>query len=331
MVGPLVLLTVVTWVGTLATPALAGASPLILMLLSPRTPVMVLAAATNPMWLFVALGTFRLAIADPFNFMIGRLWGHQAKVWSSERSKVARWVWGGTERAMGRAGLLVVALHPAGSVMIVAGATGMSWVAAAAADLVGTALYLVLMKLAAPWMAGPFQHISKLLGHYCLITSLTIAAGVGVWALVAWRSHRRVCARIRGDRRRAGRGAPRRGGRRPCRGARAGRRLTSASAPDIGDVTLCSDVNRNGLSPVDTVMKNLSSTTVKASHSPLRRIPRRRAGLAACVFALALLGAACSSGSSPKVSTGGDSTNAARRTTTNTTATKSGGSGGVGF
>jgi hypothetical protein len=192
VVGPLVLLTVVTWVGTLATPALVGASPLILMLLSPRTPVMVLAAATNPMWLFVAVGTFRLAIADPFNFMIGRLWGHQAMIWSSERSKVARWVLGATERAMGRAGLLVVAVHPAGSVMILAGATGMSWIAVAAADLVGTALYLVLMKLAAPWMAGPFQQISKLLGHYCVIASLAVAAGVGVWTLLVWRSHRRL-------------------------------------------------------------------------------------------------------------------------------------------
>jgi hypothetical protein len=194
VIGPLVLLTVANWVGTLAIPALAGASPLVLMLLSPRTPILVLAAATNPMWLFVAVGTFRLAIADPFNFMIGRLWGHQTIAWSSGRSKAARRMWGVTERAMSRAGLLVVALHPAGSVMILAGATGMSWVAVAAADLAGTVLYLVVMKLAAPWMAGPFQHISKLLGHYCLIASLALALGVGVWVLLVWRSRHRVSA-----------------------------------------------------------------------------------------------------------------------------------------
>jgi hypothetical protein len=78
-------------------------------------------------------------------------------------------------------------------------------------------------------------------------------------------------------------------------------------------------------------MMNNISATMKTSHSPLRRTSRRRAALAAGVFALALLGAACSSGS--KVSTGGNSpsTKATTSTTAGTNTTKSGGSGGVGF
>jgi len=191
VVGPLVVLTLLSWLGTVATPALAGASPLVLMLLSPRTPVMVLAASTNPLWLFVLVGTFRLAVADPFNFMIGRLWGHQAIEWSSRRSKTARLVWRVTDRAMSRFGLLVVALHPAGSVMVLAGATGMSAWAVAAADLVGTIVYLLLLQLTAAITAAPLQLLTHTMAQHWVLASTGVAATAAFAAAIAWRSHRR--------------------------------------------------------------------------------------------------------------------------------------------
>jgi hypothetical protein len=188
--GPLVLLTVLTWIGTLATPALAGVSPLVLLLLTPRTPVLVLAAARSPFWLFLPVATFRLAVADPFNFLIGRRWGPRVMTWSSERSTVARWMWRLTERAMGRAGLLVVALHPAGSVMVLAGASGMDGWAVALADLVGTVVYLVLLRVAAPMTVGMLGHVTRFMGHYSLLLSAATGLAIASWLLLAWRARR---------------------------------------------------------------------------------------------------------------------------------------------
>jgi membrane protein DedA with SNARE-associated domain len=194
VIGPLVLLTVLSWVGTLATPALAGTAPLALLLLCPTTPTMVLAAASNPLWLFVLVGTFRLAVADPFNFMVGRLWGRQAIEWSSQRSRIARVVWRVTERAMSRCGLLVVAIHPAGSVMVLAGATGMSAGLVAAADLIGTVVYLILLKIAAPFAVGPLQPLSHVLARHALLTTSAVVVVAAVAAGFAWQVRRRALA-----------------------------------------------------------------------------------------------------------------------------------------
>jgi len=100
----------------------------------------------------------------------------------------------------------------------------------------------------------------------------------------------------------------------------------SATGPDVTEIWI-----QTGLPSVDIVMTNLTSTTVKQSHSPLRRFPRRRAGLAAGIFALALLGAACGSSAKPNVSTGGNSPSSSDTTATTTTQQSAGGSGGVGF
>jgi len=90
-------------------------------------------------------------------------------------------------------------------------------------------------------------------------------------------------------------------------------------------------LNRTERPSVAMVMTNSTAGTSNPSHPSPRRISRRRAGLAAGVVALALLGAACSS-SKPKVSTGGNpATTTSTVQTTATTVAKAGASGGVGF
>ena len=93
-------------------------------------------------------------------------------------------------------------------------------------------------------------------------------------------------------------------------------------------------VNRTGSRQVDSVMMKLTPTTEKPSRSPLRRVPRRRAGLAACVAAVAFLAAACAS--SAKTVTTKTSSGATTKTTTAPTTTakpkkSGGGGGGIGF
>jgi hypothetical protein len=80
-------------------------------------------------------------------------------------------------------------------------------------------------------------------------------------------------------------------------------------------------------------MTNLNSSSVNRSPSRLRRIPHRRAGLAGCVVALALVAGACSS--SPKTVSTKPPTSATTKTSTSTAATtktttkpSSGGAGG---
>jgi hypothetical protein len=71
LVLPLALLSLVSMAGTLAAPALR-ASPLLLMAVTPRLPFLALAAPEVGLIPFLAVGTVRLCVADPFHFRLGR-------------------------------------------------------------------------------------------------------------------------------------------------------------------------------------------------------------------------------------------------------------------
>jgi hypothetical protein len=77
LVLPLAVLSVVSAGATLAAPALRG-NPLLLMALTPRLPFLVLAARRIGPVPFVAVGTVRLCLADPFHFRLGRRLGRSA-------------------------------------------------------------------------------------------------------------------------------------------------------------------------------------------------------------------------------------------------------------
>lgn len=153
--------------GTVLTPLLLT-RPLALLILSPRTVVVVVAAAQLDLIPFLLVGLFRLSVADWSYFELGRRAGAVSELPSSlagVRARVARF-W--PLRLIGRvshrlaamvcrsrpAAALVLALRPSGRYLAVAGAYGVSWGLAAASSVFGTVAYLVIVHQSLATVTG---------------------------------------------------------------------------------------------------------------------------------------------------------------------------------
>jgi hypothetical protein len=136
MVLPLAILSLVSAAGTLAAPVLQSRNPLLLMALSPRLPFLLLAVPHIGLVPFVAIGTVRLCLADPFHFRLGRRLGGppQGRGRLALRLTGHRWARPATAAA--------VVLRPNGRHLALAGAIGLRPWAVIALDLAGTVLYL---------------------------------------------------------------------------------------------------------------------------------------------------------------------------------------------
>ena len=136
VVLPLAILSLVAAAGTLAAPVLQGRNPLLLMALSPRLPFLLLAGPHVGFVPFVAIGTVRLCLADPFHFRFGRRLGRlrQSRGRLAPRLVGHRWARAATAAA--------VVLRPNGRHLALAGAVGLRTWVVVALDLGGTLLYL---------------------------------------------------------------------------------------------------------------------------------------------------------------------------------------------
>jgi hypothetical protein len=136
VVLPLVILSVVSAAGTLAAPDLQSRNPLLLMALSPRLPFLLLAVPRVGFLPFVAIGTVRLCLADPFHFRLGRRlgWVRHGGGRLAPRLVGHRWARPATAAA--------VALRPNGRHLALAGAVGLRTWVVVALDVAGTVLYL---------------------------------------------------------------------------------------------------------------------------------------------------------------------------------------------
>ena len=129
LVGLLAALTAASTTATACTPLLLR-WPLLLIGLAPRAPFLFLAAGHTPFSVFLVVATARLLVADPIHYALGRRHG-------------ADRVHPRIQRAVGRVGLLAVALKPNGPVLVAAGAGRLDPRLVLVADVAGTLLYLL--------------------------------------------------------------------------------------------------------------------------------------------------------------------------------------------
>lgn len=150
---PLGVLSLVSAAATASVPVLHN-TPLLLVALCPRLPFLVLAAGTVPLAPFLAVGTVRLCVADPFHFQLGRRYGATAARRTFTRvasiaGEPSRRLVAAVRRLFRRLGPLalpiVVLVRPCGRHLALAGAAGMSSRTAATLDVVGTLAYLAVV------------------------------------------------------------------------------------------------------------------------------------------------------------------------------------------
>jgi hypothetical protein len=138
---PLAVLTVISSLGTMAAPGLATTKPLLLVALSPRLSFLAIAAPKTGLLPFLAVAGIRLCLADPFHFVLGKRHGSHTIAKLADRNRLLR----ATHRIAGRSIPLLVFLRPTGTNLAIAGASKGHAVQIAAADVVGTIVYLLLI------------------------------------------------------------------------------------------------------------------------------------------------------------------------------------------
>ena len=137
---PLAVLTAVSSLGTMAAPGLTE-KPLLLVALSPRLSFLALAAPKVGLLPFLVVAGIRLCLADPFHFVLGRRHGSHAIAKLAERNRLLR----ATHRVANKSVPLLVFLRPTGTNLAIAGASKGCAIQIAAADIVGTIVYLLLI------------------------------------------------------------------------------------------------------------------------------------------------------------------------------------------
>ena len=138
---PLAVLTAISSLGTMAAPGLATSKPLLLVALSPRLSFLAIAAPKTALVPFLVVAGIRLCLADPFHFFLGRRHGSHAIAKLAERNRVLR----ATHRIANKSVPLLVFLRPNGTNLAIAGASKGHAAHVAAADIVGTIVYLLLI------------------------------------------------------------------------------------------------------------------------------------------------------------------------------------------
>ena len=152
--------SLVGFTGTAASPLLLG-SPAMLMFLAPRAVFVALAAPTLPLLPFLAIGLFRLSVADGSYFVLGGRVRDRVEAYA-ERCRERRW-WspsGFADRCARwichsrlTAGL-VLFFRPSGRFCGVAAAYGVPAWLTGVASLSGTVAYLVAMHQGAQLFVG---------------------------------------------------------------------------------------------------------------------------------------------------------------------------------
>ena len=150
-VAALALLSAATWVGTLASPALATASPLLLVVLAPRAPFVALAAGSTPLPALIILAMVRMSVHAPFSFMVGSRYGAPAATWLARRSRLAGVVASATLHLFRRFSYLAVLVRPSQTMLMLAGAARLRRPLTGLCVIAGTAAYVTGVALTAQW------------------------------------------------------------------------------------------------------------------------------------------------------------------------------------
>jgi hypothetical protein len=147
LVAPLAVLSLVSAAGTLAAPLLRH-SPLLVVALTPRLPFLLLAARRSRFGPFMAVGTVRLCLADPFHFRLGRrLAEHGAPI---KLPGASSWAARMSRNGLARPGAAAaVAVRPNGRNLALAGAVGLPAPIVVVLDVASTVVYLVALHAAA--------------------------------------------------------------------------------------------------------------------------------------------------------------------------------------
>lgn len=174
-IGVLVALVVAANLGNVLFASLVNDHPLTLIAMNPSNRNLALASANLDALAFYGVGMLRLLLPDPLFFLLGRWYGDAAIRWMERKAPTYGELLRQLEHWFGKARYVVVAIAPNNPVCLFAGAAGMSVVGFAVANVVGTAVRLVLIRAFSSVFEDLLGSVRGFIGDYRWpITALSV-------------------------------------------------------------------------------------------------------------------------------------------------------------
>lgn len=178
LVAPVVALGVLGVLGDVLWPTLAADHPLALIAVNPRTRYLVLASPYVDVVPFTVVAMLRSLVGDPFAYLLGRRYGDRlvdlVVARAGRRQGLARRL----VALARRAGVVPVLLAPGGAVCALVGAAGMGPVVFMAANVGGTLVRVMLVRLAGDAFADPLSEVVEWVGRYRWPLMAAMAAAI---------------------------------------------------------------------------------------------------------------------------------------------------------
>jgi membrane protein DedA with SNARE-associated domain len=183
VVGLLIAFVVASNLGNLFLSVLVTERPLLFIGLNAQNRNLALAAGELDAVSFYVVGFLRLVGPDPLFFLLGRWYGDSAIRWMERRAPSYGELLRMLEAWFDKARLLVVAVAPNNPVCLFAGAAGMTWGAFMLANVIGTVVRLVLVRLFSSAFENQLGSLRDFIGEYRwpLLAVSFLAVGFTIW------------------------------------------------------------------------------------------------------------------------------------------------------
>lgn len=163
---PIVVLTVLAYVGDGFAAGLVKRHPLWLIALNTRKRYLALVVPHTDPVPFYVVGTIRQVISDPLFYLLGRWYGDAGVRWlerkMGEGGSMVRFM----ERGFARASWPMVAIFPNALVCMLAGASSMPTALFLVLNVGGTILAMVLLRTVGDVFGAPLRAVTNFLDHY---------------------------------------------------------------------------------------------------------------------------------------------------------------------
>jgi uncharacterized membrane protein YdjX (TVP38/TMEM64 family) len=182
-VGTLIAFVVASYAGNAFLSVLVTERPLLFIALNAQNRNLALAAGELDALSFYVVGFLRLLGPDPLFFLLGRWYGDGAIRWMERTAPSYGALLRQLEQWFDKARLLVVAIAPNNPVCLFAGAAGMTWGAFLAANAIGTAIRLVLVRLFSSAFDDQLSSVRGFIADYRwpLLVLSFVLVGFTIW------------------------------------------------------------------------------------------------------------------------------------------------------
>jgi membrane protein DedA with SNARE-associated domain len=166
LVAPIIVATVLNFVGDAIGPGLITSHPAVQLMLSPKNRYFVLAAPQLSAWTFFSVGFFRLVLTDPLFFLLGVYHGDTALAWAERRLGENGAMIRTAERWFKKAAPLIILIAPTSYLNLMAGAAGMKVRLYVVLNIVGTAARLSIFWFFGAWFSDELGSVLDWLRTY---------------------------------------------------------------------------------------------------------------------------------------------------------------------